>query len=347
MKNNQWKTFSITKFFKLELSKGDNKPDSLPEGRKPLVSAGTKNNGYIKFIREGDGKSLPFKGNAITVDMFGKPFYQEKDFYAVSHGRINILTPLIKLSKFQFLFIVGTLEISLKNIFSYNRMCSQERLRKTQLVIPVTKDGNPDWDYMENFIKEIYKKQARKVAEYYQAQTPEIVGGGYSLGNYKDFTISSVFQVSGTETTHPSKLIANGKVPRITCSSQDNGFDNVYQNQPTEKGSVITIDSATDGIINWQPTDFIATDHVEKISFLDNKIMNKYLGLFIKTSLIVAIKNKYGYGYKFSQKRIRQQKLLLPIDKRQNIDYSYMENQVKNILNKKANAIIKYYSDLI
>ncbi|KXB34284.1 restriction endonuclease subunit S [Atopobium deltae] len=134
--------------------------------------------------------------------------------------------------------------------------------------------------------------------------------------------IGDVFSVSGTTTTHPSKLIANGSTPRITCASVNNGLDSCYRNEPTEKGGVLTVDSATVGTVLFQPSDFIATDHVEKIS--GNKSFGEAEGLFIKTCIDISVAGKYQYGYKFSQNRVKRQKLMLPIDDKGNPDYAYM-----------------------
>lgn len=136
-------------------------------------------------------------------------------------------------------------------------------------------------------------------------------------------TIGDAFSVSGTTTTHPSKLAANGSTPRITCASVNNGLDNCYRNEPTEQGGVLTVDSATVGTVLFQPSDFIATDHVEKIS--GDKAFSEAEGLFIKTCIDVSAAEKYQYGYKFSQNRIKRQKLMLPVDDKGNPDYAYMK----------------------
>ena len=88
---------------------------------------------------------------------------------------------------------------------------------------------------------------------------------------WKEFFIDDVFNVSGTITTKPQDLVLGGNTPRITCASTNNGLDDLYKNAPTEKGRVITIDSATVGFTSYQRYDFIATDHVEKICLKDVK----------------------------------------------------------------------------
>ena len=92
--------------------------------------------------------------------------------------------------------------------------------------------------------------------------------------------INGIFDVSGTKTTHPNDLKKGGIIPRVTCAATNNAIDDFYQNEPTEIGGVLTIDSATDGYVSYQLNDFIATDHVEKIMGKTGKI-NKYIGLFL------------------------------------------------------------------
>lgn len=146
---------------------------------------------------------------------------------------------------------------------------------------------------------------------------------------WKEFVIGKIFNISGTLTTHPSALINGGQTPRITCAATNNGFENTYQNQPTEKGQVLTVDSATIGFVSYQAVDFIATDHVEKISMKNGNTMNRYIGLFLVNAITYSTANKYGYGYKFSQSRIAKQKILLPVTIEGTPDYAFMEEYMR------------------
>ena len=164
--NVQWKEFPLTSIFELCLSLGDNQAKLLPEGKMPLVSAGTSNNAICKFIKHGDGKSQLFARNVITVDMFGKVFYQPTQFYAVSHGRINILIPKIRFNKFIGIFIVQILENRFRNKFSYSIMCNQNRLLKEKIMLPVNSKGEPDYEFMEEYIKEREAKLKNQYKEH-------------------------------------------------------------------------------------------------------------------------------------------------------------------------------------
>ena len=151
----KWKKFKVSDLFDCELSKGDIKEGECENGNVPLISSGTLNNGVIQFIdKEGDGIAEIFKGNCLTVDMFCQAFYQEQDFYAVSHGRINILIPKFTLNKYIALFIC-TLINNEKYRFFYGKAVYSYVIKNLYINLPVNNQGNPDWQFMENYIKQL------------------------------------------------------------------------------------------------------------------------------------------------------------------------------------------------
>lgn len=156
------KEFRLTDLFIPLLSKGDNQAKDLESGDIPLVSAGSENNGYVKFIETGDGVSEIFDFPCITADMFGKCFVQTESFYSVSHGRVNILKPIFEEMDVDVLFYIAPIlekEFSLK--YSYNRMLSLEKLTNTVIALPYIED-RPDFAFMKNEIARISKIAAEK-----------------------------------------------------------------------------------------------------------------------------------------------------------------------------------------
>lgn len=159
-----WKKFPLNQIFIISLSDGDNQAKLLDEGNIPLVSSGKNNNGICKYIEHGDGISKIYKGNVITVDMFGKAFYQPHDFFAVSHGRVNILIPItegpfaVKLNKYIGLFITSCIEERIRANYSFGEMCNSSALAKEEIYLPTNHLGCPDYVAMEEYIKNIYSK---------------------------------------------------------------------------------------------------------------------------------------------------------------------------------------------
>lgn len=149
----KWKNFKINDYFYVELSKGDIQFDDMEEGNIPLVSSGESNNGIIGYIdANGDGKAEIFPSNRITIDMFGNAFYQSEPFYAVSHGRVNILNPKFDLTRNIGLFIATIIKQE-QYKYSYGRAVYSGVAENMDIKLPVNENDEPDWIFMDNYIK--------------------------------------------------------------------------------------------------------------------------------------------------------------------------------------------------
>jgi hypothetical protein len=49
----------------------------------------------------------------------------------------------------------------LEEKYSFNREINDTRIKREKLLLPIDKDGNSNWFYMENFIKNIEQKQKK------------------------------------------------------------------------------------------------------------------------------------------------------------------------------------------
>lgn len=162
LNTDEWKMFNIYDLFEVQLSKGDIMADRVEDGEIPLISSGETNNGIIKYItKEGDGKAETFPANTITLDMFCHANYQDKEYFAVGHGRVNVLMPKFKLNRYIGLFIC-TLINREEYRFSYGRAVYSSVAEKMRIKLPVTSEGTPDWQFMEDYIKSLpYSKNLK------------------------------------------------------------------------------------------------------------------------------------------------------------------------------------------
>lgn len=95
--------------------------------------------------------------DSITVDMFCNAFYQSEKFYAVSHGRVNILIPKFKCNLQIGLFICAVIQKE-QFKYSYGRAVYSAEIARMLIKLPSSKDGNPNWDYMTEYIKSLNHK---------------------------------------------------------------------------------------------------------------------------------------------------------------------------------------------
>jgi hypothetical protein len=74
---------------------------------------------------------------------------------------------------------------------------------------------------------------------------------------------------------------------------------------------------------------------------LKNHIDDKYVLLFF-TSIFAMQRVKYSYGYKFKEKRMHRQKLMLPVTDAGNPDYEYMEQYSRNMMLRKYQQYLTF-----
>lgn len=115
-----------------------------------VVSSGLQNDG---IIGKSDIKAKVFKKGTITIDMFGYAFYRDFEYKMVTHARVFSLEYLKKeLTKEEGLFLCTQFKY-LPKIFSYSNMASWEKIKNFELNIPVTLNGNIDYNFMNSYIK--------------------------------------------------------------------------------------------------------------------------------------------------------------------------------------------------
>ena len=148
----KWESFNITDVFPTikrgkRLKNADHRP-----GKVPYVSSSAINNGVADYIQE-DDNTRTFS-NCISLansGSVGSAFYEPFKFVASDH-----ITHL-KLkydNSFVYLFLTTILEMQKSN-FSFNREINEPRIKALKIMLPVTDSGEPDYDYMEQYVKNL------------------------------------------------------------------------------------------------------------------------------------------------------------------------------------------------
>lgn len=91
-------------------------------------------------------------GGCITIGAEGfKAFFQPLKF--INGNKINILRHK-QLNKYTSFFISTLLNLEIDKKFNYGRGATKERISQLRIKLP-TEKGNPDWQFMENYIKSL------------------------------------------------------------------------------------------------------------------------------------------------------------------------------------------------
>jgi len=142
-----------------------------------------------------------------------------------------------------------------------------------------------------------------------------------------EFNLRDLFIITGTKTTPIKELkrYGVGNFPYITTKATDNGLEGLYDFW-TEEGGVLTMDSAVLGYCAYQPDNFSASDHVEKLT--PRFAMNRYTALFM-VALLRREMFRFSYGRKAAQVRLKKITLKLPVTPDKQPDWLFMEKFIK------------------
>lgn len=161
-------------------------------------------------------------------------------------------------------------------------------------------------------------------------QTTSKVSAPLITKTWREFRLEQLFEIVGTVTTTAEELsvCGFGPYPHVTTRSGNNGVASFY-NYWTEEGNVLTIESAVKGTCTYQPINFSAGEHVEKL--IPKFPLNQNVALFLVT-LINQESYRYNYGRKLSRPRIRNTIIRLPITTQGEIDWRWIERYIKNLV---------------
>lgn len=146
-----WQPFLLSDLFSIRKGKRLTKADMLP-GHTPYIGASDASNGLTTTI----GQEPIHGGGTISVSYNGsvaEAFYQPSPYWATDD--VNVLYPKgFDLTPATALFICTIIRLE-KYRFSYGRKWHLERMHESIIKLPVDQNGEPDWMYMEQYIKSL------------------------------------------------------------------------------------------------------------------------------------------------------------------------------------------------
>jgi hypothetical protein len=312
----------------------------LKKGSIPRVTATDNNNGIFDFYQKVSHKNYRDLTNFISISFLGSVFYHS--YTASLDMKIHaIQIPNKELNRNLAEFIALCLKRTV-SIFSYGDQISSSDLPKKKILLPINLQGEPDYAFMEQFMRQ---KEQKKIEEFqnYIAKKIEKVKDlkevePLNKKEWGEFFVEDVFNIKAGKRLTKADM-KKGSIPFIGASDSNNGITNFISNKnPSLDSNVLGANYNGSVVENfYHPYKAIFSDDVKRLSLKEVE-GNEFLYLFTKT-IILKQKSKFRYAYKFNEERMLRQKLLFPINKSNQPDYSYMENYIKKLEHKK---LLKY-----
>ena len=147
--------------------------------------------------------------------------------------------------------------------------------------------------------------------------------------NWKEFFLEDIVSINGGKRLTKADMQL-GNMPFIGASELNNGITafTCSINESIDNNVLGVNYNGSVGFAFYHPYRAIFSDDVKRIKWKSSLHNNRYTLLFL-ASMIGQQKRKYAYGYKFNSQRMKRQKILLPIQSNNTIDWGFMEAYMK------------------
>lgn len=148
----QWKYFDIDEIFCVHTGASMPK-NKLEKGTTPRITVTALNNGIGGKYQDSKCKEYRVYENFISYSFLRTCFYHP--YKASVDMKVHVLQPKsITFNPYIGLFVVAVLRKA-KDPGDYNDQISKEILEKMKIKLPVDSSGNPDWQFMEDYVKSL------------------------------------------------------------------------------------------------------------------------------------------------------------------------------------------------
>lgn len=327
-----WKEFKVGKLFeKISTKSIPFKSRDLPQepdaiNTLPLIAASATSQGISRYV---DPKYATVLKNCLTVTANGNAktvFYQDSDFSILQDSY-----PIQLIDKYQtyrkaniYLFLASAIEQALINN-DWNNKSTWPRVQKKIIKLPVTSTGEPDWQYMDEYIEKL-ATQARKNVSSLATLKP--VEHKIDIKAWKEFKITEWFTpLKVSHKLAKADLLTEGKYPCYSSEIDNHGIAG-YTNKPDfeidDKHTYLIFGDHTRSM-ELAITPFSVLDNV-KVLVSDKLPLNALL--FIESAWHKAIPN-LGYARHWSV--ASKTSFSLPVTSTGQPDFDYMEKYIDNM----------------
>lgn len=293
------------------------------DGKIPLISNSSTDNGVMGFSNlraNNKGNTITCSDTTVGADTM---FYQQDDFIGYSHVQ-HLVPKFSPFNKYIASAIITACRVTTSKKYDYGNKFNREAMKKTKIQLP-TKNGEIDFEFMENFVSEL---EVRHIAEletylsvngfknYTLSTDEEKVLLDFEQGNieFSEFKIGDVFEVNSSKKRFDANkvVISESGNPYVVRTSLNNGVRGYISEdeQYLNKGNTISFgqDTAT---MFYQDKPYFTGDKIKIIKSKDSNF-NKSNALFFVTAMTKCFSSFSWGGSSFNVRIIKNQLVKLP-----------------------------------
>lgn len=343
---NKWKEFKIGDLFDIHPTKAykmNNSSLLAEDGINPVVVNSCYNNGiggYTNYECTESGNMITFSDTTSANSIF----YQKDNFVGYPHvqGMYPIGKYKDKWSEYTYLFFVTLFREKAINLnYDYVNKFTRESAKEIMIKLPVDNKDNPDWNYMERYMKNIEEQSRKSIRELNNCseETNKI-----DIAEWREFHLYDIFDIdSGSKMDRIAMRFDNPTINFVGRSGINNGVtavvDKVEDYPPYKAGNLtLALGGAYLGSCFVQEKDFYTSQNVVVL------IPKEDISFYAKEFICAVIFKEGNTHYKaFIDELNRHIKtdfvIKLPVDFCGKPNYEYMDKYMIELLNKTKNKL--------
>ena len=345
-----WKEFRIGDLFDIHPTKAYKKlnVDLFDDnGAIPVLSNSSANNGiggYSCLDATENGNIITFSDTTTGADTM---FYQAKPFVGYAH--VQGMYPLgFELTERTALFLISSIRMAAGTEWSYANKFNRALVAEINILLPETDSGEPDWDFMEQYIAELKEERVAELDAYLTVcglndyelteEDKEVLS---ATPEWRDFRIGNLFKLEKSKPVLSKMDIQNeGLYPAFSSDTRNNGILG-YTDIPDfkiEEGECRVIFGDHTRTMNITREDFSILDNVKILNPYKKDISDECL-LYIFTRWRKAVPDR---GYARHWKWAKEAEFKLPVYSDGTPDFEYMEKYIRAIEKLTIKGVVEW-----
>lgn len=350
LSDRDWKEFFLEDIFSVGSGKRLTNADKI-DGTRPFIGATDNMNGVTGFV---DNENSSLDNNVLGVNYNGAPcigFYHPYEcIFTDDVKRLHLKNH--EDNQYVLLFF-KTIILQQKNKYCYGYKFNERRMLRQIIVVPVDDNDEPDYQFMEDYMKELMTAKRKQYQEYVEQRlvklgvddmkNTEVSGENFNLESreWKPCRLSKLGKVESGRDIYAMERV-EGDIPYITSGSQNNGIGYFVSNKNDtfDKDYIAFNRNGAVGLAFYHPYWSVMGNDCRKIH-ISKADENMYVGLFIATAISMQSKS-FSYSRKLGTARANKLQIMLPVDDNNEPDYEFMEECGRKIMAKKYIQYLKY-----
>lgn len=227
--------------------------------------------------------------------------------------------------------------------YNFNREINDGRISRERIMLPVTDEGAPDYDYMSYFVESKREEMLGRYKSYITEKLGELeykdIPTLDEIG-WDDFELDSIADVDSGRDIYAQERI-NGKMPYITSGTANNGIGYFVANDNKSKAkNAISVNrNGAVGEAFYHPYSALYGNDCRRVTLRESR--NPYVQLFVVRSIVSQCR-AFSYSRKLGTERLKKLRIMLPVNENGAPDYNYMKQYAMNIVMRKCEQYLAF-----